>query len=303
MSPTASICIPAYNHARYLGAALESALAQSYANIEIVVSDNRSNDDTREVVAGFARRDRRVRYSLAPEHVGMQGNFNRCLELARGRYVKFLCADDLLEPHCVERLLGELEDDANTRLVTCARRFFSDDPNDSRVARYARRAIRCSGEQVIRSCYFRGNLIGEPTAVMFRRAEAGNGFSARFSQLVDLEMWFRILEGGRFSFVPEVLCAVREHTGQTTRHSVGSGGVSRDKELLHAEFSRKPYLFGTLTERLLWDFRMAWSVQRERAAGYAGEPERGYYYPGLRGPMRTVAAVAWRARKRTALVI
>jgi glycosyltransferase involved in cell wall biosynthesis len=294
MDPAVSICIPAYNHARFLGTALESALAQTYADFEIVVSDNRSTDHTREIVGGFARRDDRVRYCVAPRHVEMHSNFNRCLELARGRCIKFLCADDLLEPRCVEHLLGELEADPDTRLVASARRVFSNDSDGGRVVRYAKRKVRCSGEQAIRRCYFYGNLIGEPTAVMFRRADARGGFSARFSQLVDLEMWFRILEGGRFCFVPDVLCAVREHEGQTTRQSLVSGGVSRDKELLHAEFSHKPYLFGTLPERLLWDFRMAWSAQRERAAGHAEQSERGYYYPGLRRPMHTVAAVAWR---------
>ena len=293
-SPTVSICIPAYNHARYLGAALTSALAQTFADVEVVISDNQSTDETPEVVAKFAEGDQRVRYLMAPQHVDMHRNFNRCLELARGQYIKFLCADDLLEPQCVERLLSALERDANLRLAACARRVFSEESGDQRVAGYATRELVCSGEEAIRKCYFRGNLIGEPTAVMFRRADVHCGFNERFAQLVDLEMWFRILEGGRFGFVPEVLCAVREHGAQTTRQSIASGRVSRDKELLHAEFSRKPYLAGSLAERLLWDFRMAWSVQRERAVGHTRTPEQGLYYPGLWRPMRVAAAAAWR---------
>lgn len=298
MAPKVSICIPAYNHAEYLGPALESALAQTYSDLEIVVSDNQSNDNTGELVAGFGRRNDRIRYFRAPEHLSMQENFNQCLALARGRYIKFLCADDLLEPYCVERLLEPLEGDESVKLAACARRLFSDGSRNTRVARYATRRLVDTGEEAIRRCFFRGNLIGEPTAVMFRREDAGSGFNPRFSQLVDLELWFRILETGRFAFVPDVLCSIREHHGQTTRRSIASGAVTRDKELLHADFSGKPYLAGTLAERLLWDFRMAWSAQRERAAGYGGEPHRRCYYPVLRRPMRLTAAVAWRVAGR-----
>ena len=247
-----SICIPAYNHAEYLGPALESALAQTYSDLEIVVSDNQSTDNTGELVAGFGRRNDRIRYFRAPEHLSMQENFNHCLALARGRYIKFLCADDLLEPYCVERLLETLEGDESVKLAACARRLFSDGSRNTRVARYATRGLAHSGEEAIRRCFFRGNLIGEPTAVMFRREDAGAGFNPRFSQLVDLELWFRILETGRFAFVPDVLCSIREHRGQTTRRSVASGAVTRDKELLHADFSRQAVP--------RWNFRRALAV-------------------------------------------
>ena len=60
-----------------------------------------------------------------PAHVDMQANFNRCLQLARGEYVKFLCADDVLEMACVERMLGVLADRPGVRLVACARRVFA----------------------------------------------------------------------------------------------------------------------------------------------------------------------------------
>ena len=292
MTPKVSICVPAYQHGAFIGQALESALAQSFSDVEIVVSDNRSTDNTRDVVERFQRRDPRVRYELAPQHVPMQANFNRCLDLARGEYVKFLSTDDLLEARCVERMLGMLEGQPGVKLVACARRTFGDGTAPARVLRYARDEVSCAGQVAIRRCFFLGNLIGEPTAVMFRRADAQDGFSLRFMQLVDLEMWFRLLEGGEFAYVPEVLCAIREHDAQVTRQSVASGRVTADKELLFGDFSRKPYLQGSLYERLLWDFRMAWSAQRERAAGQVRAPSDAVYFPGLRAPMTAAARLA-----------
>jgi glycosyltransferase involved in cell wall biosynthesis len=223
----------------------------------------------------------------------MHVNVNRCLELARGEYIKFLSADDVLEPQCVERMVDVLEARPETKLVACARRAFRDDADRGRMLRYADREVFCDGQTAIRRCFFFGNLIGEPTAVMFRRTDAKDGFSAHYLQLVDLEMWFRLLEDGEFAFVPEVLCGIRDHDAQATRRSLASGRVSADKELLFAEFSGKPYLRGSLLERLFWDFRMAWSVQRERAAGHLRAPSTRVYFQGLRAPMTVAARIAW----------
>jgi len=292
VAPAVSVCIPAYNHGRFLADTLKSALDQSFADMEIIVSDNRSSDHTQEVVMAIVERDARVRYVLAPEHLGMQGNFNRCLELARGRYIKFLCADDMLEPRCVERMLAAFRDE-RTALVGCARRILPEDGGSGRVLGYAAGDVTSSGTEAIHRCFFRGNLIGEPTAVMFRRADAKDGFRAQYQQLVDLDMWFRLLEKGRFTFLAEALCSIREHGAQATRSSIASGRVSADKELLYAEFSRKPHVAGTVFERLLWDFRMAWSVQRERAAGHVRTPSTAVYFRGLRAPMTVGARIAW----------
>lgn len=292
--PRVSVCIPAYNHGQYLAQAIASAQAQTLEDIEIVVSDNRSTDDSREVVARLAAQDARIRYSLANEHAAMHENFNRCVKLARAPYVKYLCADDVLEPDCVAQMLRRLEDSPETALVGCARRFFDESGRTQRVRRYAAADAEADGEEAIRRCYFRGNLIGEPTAVMFRLADAGAGFSRRFLQLVDLEMWFRLLEKGRFAFIAKPLCRIRQHPLQATRRSVASGAVSADRERLYRDFARKPYLAGTLPERLLWDLRMAWIAERERAAGHSGAQSSAVYFPALSAPIRMAAAVAWR---------
>lgn len=292
MAPRVSVCIPAFNHGRFLRAALESALAQTFGEIEVIVSDNCSTDETRDVVESVRKEDARVRYETAADHLPMHASFNRSLQLARGEYVKFLLADDLLEAGCVERLLGLMESRPGVKLAACARRIFGETVGAGRNLRYAATEVFCSGLEAIRRCFFLGNLIGEPTAVMFRRADAQGGFNPRYLQLVDLEMWFRLLENGNFAFVPEVLCAIREHDAQATRASLASGRVSADKEQLFGEYSCKPYLQASLIERLLWDFRMAWSVDRERASGHIRTASRAVYFQGLRLPMTVGARIA-----------
>jgi glycosyltransferase involved in cell wall biosynthesis len=293
MAPRVSICIPAYNHGRFLGAAIESALSQTWTDLEVVVSDNRSTDDTAAVVAPFVRRDTRVRYELASTHVGMADSFNRSVALARGEHVKLLCADDLLEPQCVELLMTAL-DGEDVVLAGCARHLADESNAIVGEARYAKSGWCGPGDLAARRCFFLGNLIGEPTAVMFRRRDAQEGFSSRYTQLIDLDFWFRLLERGRFAFVATPLCRVRVHPGQATRENAASGRISGDKQRLFADYANRPYMRGTLAQRLLWDFRMAWSQQREPAALRA--LDNGLFYPFLWGAMVAGAALARRLR-------
>src|SRR6266702_3905433 len=125
-APLVSICIPTYNYRQYLPDALESALEQTARDIEILIVDNCSEDGTTELLEEFARRDGRVVCHRNPKNLGMMANFNRCIALARGKYVKFLCADDVLTADCVERMAAAIEERPDIRLAGCGRHYFRD---------------------------------------------------------------------------------------------------------------------------------------------------------------------------------
>lgn len=282
--PLISICIPTYNYRRFLPDALESALAQTVRDVEVLVVDNHSDDGTMELLGEYVRRDARVVVHRNAANLGMTANFNRCIELARGKYVKMLCADDVLAADCVEKLVAAMARRGDVRLAGCARYYFFEPGVPVRTARYAPRHALVSGNEVIRECFFRGNLIGEPTAVLFRRSDAVRGFSAEYRQAFDMELWFRLLTEGGFAFCPETLCGIREHAGSGTADNLRSGKVTQDKIRLFGEYARRPYLHGSLMERLRWDSRMASSVAREAAAGSlrAGAEVLGaVYHPAL----------------------
>lgn len=116
-----SIGIPVFNGERYLGQAIESALAQSYERLEVVVSDNASTDATPTICRDYVRRDPRVRYSRLRTNVGPIANFNRVFRLARGPYFKWLAADDVCGPELVARCLAVLEAEPGVGL--CSTRF------------------------------------------------------------------------------------------------------------------------------------------------------------------------------------
>jgi glycosyltransferase involved in cell wall biosynthesis len=217
MGSRVSVCIPTYNHGRFIGAAIESVLAQTFAEFDLLVVDNASTDDTAEIVAGYVAADRRVSYVRNPENLGMVGNWNRCLELARRPLVKIVCSDDLLEPECLERGVNLLDSAGSAGLAACSRAVVDIDLNYLGIRGYSGRRTACRGVDAIRQCLTRGNLIGEPTAVIFRKELAARGFNPRYGQLADLEMWLHILQSGDFVFDPTVQCKFRQHEAQCTR--------------------------------------------------------------------------------------
>lgn len=104
-----SIGVPAYNAARYLELTLDSLVRQTYADLEIIVCDNASSDDTPDIASDFARRDPRVRHVRSPENIGAGRNFIRCVQLARGELFRWASADDLSAPTFVERCVEVLD--------------------------------------------------------------------------------------------------------------------------------------------------------------------------------------------------
>jgi glycosyltransferase involved in cell wall biosynthesis len=272
VSPLVSICIPTYNYERFLPEAIASACAQTYRDVEILVSDNCSTDDTPRLAAAMVRGDPRIVYHRNEHNLGMVANFNRCLELAAGRYVKFLCADDALAPECVARMVEILEARSDVALVTCGREWTDDAMRPRRYTGYARESATVAGIDVIRQCFFYGNLIGEPTAVMFRKDQALRGFSDRYSQLMDLEMWFNILRCGSLAFLQQSLCRIRQHAGQATQENVEWGAVLEDKRRLFREFNTDARNGASLLKKASWDARMAVTVRRTAAAGLAISP-------------------------------
>jgi glycosyltransferase involved in cell wall biosynthesis len=116
-APLVSIGLPVYDGARYLRAALDDFLGQTFADFELIVSDNASTDDTAAICTAYAARDPRVRCVRNPTNLGALPNANRTIRLARGRYYVLAAYDDRHAPDFLGRLVAALEADPGAVLA------------------------------------------------------------------------------------------------------------------------------------------------------------------------------------------
>jgi len=117
VTPTLSIALPVYNGDRYLRLALDSLLAQSFADFELLIADNASTDSSAEIATAYAARDRRIRYHRNTKNVGAARNFNLAFGLTSGRYFKWAAHDDLVHPEFLQRCVDALERDPGAVLA------------------------------------------------------------------------------------------------------------------------------------------------------------------------------------------
>lgn len=213
-----SILIPSFNYARYLPTALDSILAQTFEDYEVIVSDDASTDNSAEILRRYAACDSRIRIHIQPANLGFVNNWNWCLSQARGEYIKYLFADDCFaRPDALARLLSLLEANPRAVLAISARLVIDEDSRPVEIWDHLCQTGLIPGQTVISRCLCADrNFIGEPSAALFRRAAAKRGFDSRLRQLVDLEYWFHLLQAGDLVYEPEPLCTFRVHAQQQT---------------------------------------------------------------------------------------
>jgi glycosyltransferase involved in cell wall biosynthesis len=214
--PKISICIPTYNSARYLGAAIESALAQDAGDFEVVVCDNASTDETPELIRKYAT-DSRLRPVRYEQLVGQAANWNRCLDLARGEYIVLLHADDVLRPAFIRRAAEIIDANPDVGLVHCAVQHV-----DTNLAPLHLQSLfdedRVDREgDLLRRLLLDGCVVN-PCGVMVRRSvyERIGRFTEEIVWGVDWHMWIRVALCGPAAYLSETLALYRQHAQSGT---------------------------------------------------------------------------------------
>ncbi len=195
--------------------------------MEILIADDASTDDSVALVERYATRDSRTRWWKNPNNLGLGRNFNCCLRAAKGEYIKYVLQDDkLVSPLTIQRMAEVLDHHPEVSLVGSASQILDERSQIIELRKYFKPGVM-DGRQTIMRCLERANLIGEPSVVMFRRAQTAQGFDEQLPQGLDMDMWFHLLEQGSFAYLGEPLCAFRQHTAQQTkvnrRHDINDG--------------------------------------------------------------------------------
>jgi predicted O-linked N-acetylglucosamine transferase (SPINDLY family)/GT2 family glycosyltransferase len=236
--PQVTICIPTYNGEKFLAEAIASAFWQTYPNIEIILSDDNSTDKTVEIAKSLEQKSSFEFSIIEHSQYGLAQNWNFCISQAKGKYIKFLFQDDVLEPNAIEKMVNLAEQDEEIGLVFSPRRLFTNtgdtvydtnslmhhEAKDVHKA-WSRLKLIQSGHQLLQDPNILDNpinKIGEPSTVLIRKDvfEKVGLFNSEFCQLVDLEMWLRIMSQYKIGFIDQVLSHFRIHSQQQTRRNV-----------------------------------------------------------------------------------
>jgi glycosyltransferase involved in cell wall biosynthesis len=211
-----SVVIPTFNSADYLVQAIQSVLAQTYQDFEIIVVDDASTDHTEEAIRPFADR---ITY-LRQERGGPSVARNRAIIQAKGELIAFLDADDLWRPTKLARQFDYLNQHPKACLVyTDFTRGSCPGSNDeSRLQVFKARDTNTF------LALLEENFIATPTVMVRRSALAHSGlFDPKLRGSEDLDLWLRLADpangqnSGRFGFVNEILVDVRQHEARTSR--------------------------------------------------------------------------------------
>jgi glycosyltransferase involved in cell wall biosynthesis len=226
--PKVSICIPSYNNGSLIGTAIRSVLDQTFKDIEIIVVDNDSVDDSERVVRSYI--DERIKFSKNSKNIGMTRNWNKCISMASGEFICLLCADDMYLPTFVERTLSMLEAHPNLGFVYCAYRKINDRGETIGECRMQMNDTTESGfaffERLIH-----GNFVTISGVMVGRnRFEELGCFDEELAYAPDWEMLARMSLHYDVGYVSEPLACYRFHESNFTKT------IKKSNRLIHEGF-------------------------------------------------------------------
>jgi len=207
--PEASVIIPTYNRSGLLVEAVDSVLAQSCDDVEIIVVDDGSTDDTASVVGRFD--DPRIRY-FHKENGGVASARNLGLEKATGRFIAFLDCDDLWPAGFLEVMTGRLRQNGGYAAVYCARTLLY--PDGRTVPSYQKRFCR-SGN--LTADLFKKTFMQTSTICFRSKTLEYFRFDESLKNAEDSDAWLRLSLKGPFLFVPEIEILFRAEHGISPR--------------------------------------------------------------------------------------
>lgn len=234
--PLVSILIPTYNNEDYIATCIESAISQTYTNVEIVAVDDGSSDGSFRRLSQISKQDARVSVHRNTHNVGAYQNTICCLDRSSGPLIKFLGGDDVLTQNSIERYVAAFTATPGCTLVSAATAAISASGSRIPNSRFSPRLAsipftlpgRDCGNEVLKRTL---NFIGAPTSVLISRAALLDNratqpalWNVSRRPAFDLIWWLEALAEGTFAYVPEVLSYTRMHEASTT---AGRGASTR----------------------------------------------------------------------------
>ncbi|PLR78238.1 hypothetical protein CU633_06900 [Bacillus sp. V3-13] len=222
--PLVSILIPTYNRPDYFELALKSALDQTYSNIEIIIGDDSTNNETEKIVReNYLPYYNHIIYIKNEKNLGQFENDLMLMEKAAGEYINFLMDDDLFHPEKIEKMMRYFQTEDDISLVTSHRQIIDSDGKYLSDIGATQRLFQ--EDRVVEGSWiidmfltYNWNFIGEPTTVLFRKRDLevpfGTYKNRQYGCNVDTATWMNVLKNRKAAYISETLSYFRFHEGQ-----------------------------------------------------------------------------------------
>ncbi len=209
--PLISVVLPVYNGVKYLSEAVDSILAQSFTNFELIMIDDGSTDGSQQILSEYERSDLRVRV-IVRENRGLATTLNESIDIARGTWIARMDADDIAFPHRFERQLEWIEKTGADISGSWVQRFGS---SDKRVVRLPQT------DEAIKLGMLFISPFAHPTVMIRKELVRQMRYDSAWEKAEDYDLWERAAEAGwKMTNVPEVLLLYRVHPTQiSTRNA------------------------------------------------------------------------------------
>lgn len=217
--PLVSVIIPNYNYGRFLRQAIDSALAQTYSNIEIIVVDDGSSDDSDEILNSFSAKIRWIKQT----NQGVSAARNRAVAESGGEILAFLDADDVWLPAKIEKQVAVFSSDDKIGLVHCGK--LDVDDSEKPISEHLDGMSGAVSHDLLR--YRRDVILGGGSASAITREafEKSGAFDTKMRIGEDWEFYYRVSKNYQVGFVPEILLKYRIHSSNSFAGNASS--VSR----------------------------------------------------------------------------
>lgn len=247
-----SVCIPVFNGAEYLKECLDSVLAQTFRDFEIIIVDNQSTDATVSIINSYT--DARIKFFQNATNIGMIPNWNVALSKASGTYVKILPADDVIYPTLLAEQVSVLENDRHQKIaiVTVKKHVINEKSKVLLSRGFASKQVQVSGiEAVNKNMRSGGNIIGEGGALLFRRdlSTKVGPFDSDLFYVLDLDQWYKLLLHGDLYYINKTLCAFRVSAGSGSTQARRSQNADLQRFLFKI-YNKKEYKVTNLNYRI-----------------------------------------------------
>jgi len=230
-TPVVSVLMTAYNREKYIAEAIESVLASTYADFELIIVDDGSSDQTVAIARKYELLDARIKVHINESNLGDYPNRNKAASLSSGKYLKYLDSDDLIYPHGLSAFTEWMEKNPTAALGVCSREIIPLNPFPHLLS---------PRESYRRHFFEQGLLETGPSGVIIRKdayIEAG-GFSGK-RYVGDQECWLKIAARHAVLELPPSLIYWRRHEGQ--EFLAGSNGIDGGYFLLTLPMLREAF--------------------------------------------------------------